>query len=53
MSLNVVPLRVVQSVDEIMNFKHEREFAAYDGGSEVSYTPFPAQAVNDSNIQVT
>src|SRR5580698_1488383 len=53
MSLNVIPLRLVQSMDEIMAFKQEREFAVYDGGQEISYTPFPAQATNDSNVQVT
>jgi len=53
MSLNALPMRIVQSLDEVMAFKQEREFAVYDGGAEVSYTPFPAQAVNNSNIQVT
>src|SRR5271170_6393493 len=53
MSLNAIPLRTVQSMDEVMSFKPEREFAVYDGGAEISYTPFPAQAVNNSNIQVT
>lgn len=53
MSLNAVPMRIVQSMDEVMAFKQERQFAIYDGGSEISYTPFPAQAVNNSNIQVT
>lgn len=53
MSLNALPLRIVQSMDEVMAFKQERQFAVYDGGQEISYTPFPAQAVNNSNIQVT
>jgi hypothetical protein len=53
MSLNALPMRIVQSMDEVMAFKQERNFAVYDGGQEISYTPFPAQAVNSSNIQIT
>lgn len=53
MSLNPIPMKVVQSMDEVMSFKQHRDFACYDGGMEISYTPFPAQAVNNSNVQIT
>jgi hypothetical protein len=53
MSLSSIPLRVLPSIDPVLDFSHERQFTAYNGGKEISYTPFPAQAVNNSNIQVT
>lgn len=53
MSLNPIPLRIVQSMDEVMAFKQEREFAVYDGGQEISYQNFVAQNPNVSNITIT
>ena len=29
MSLNALPMKIVQSLDEVMAFKQEREFAVY------------------------
>lgn len=52
MSLNAIPLRTVPSVDPALAFQSERLFAVYDGGREISYTPFYAQNTNNSNIHV-
>lgn len=52
MSLNAIPLRVMPSVDPALAFSAERMFAVYDGGREISYTPFFAQNVNNGNIHV-
>ncbi len=52
MSLNPIPLRVLPSIDPVINLNRERQFAVYDGGKEVSYTPFFAQAPNNSNINI-
>jgi hypothetical protein len=40
------------SVDPALALQAERVFAVYDGGREISYTPFYAQNVNNGNIHV-
>ena len=51
MSLNPIPMQTIASVDPLLAF-HDRVFAVYDGGREISYTPFYAQNTNGGSIHV-
>jgi len=52
MSLNVLPLEVVQTVDPILNLHHKRVYNAFDGGQDITYTRFDSQSSNNSNITI-
>lgn len=53
MSLSVNPLEPIQAIDEVLNLNSHKQYTVYNGGQEVSYVQFQAQAVNNSNITIT
>lgn len=53
MSLSVNPLDPIQAIDEVLNLNSHKQYTVYNGGQEVSYVQFQAQAVNNSNITIT
>lgn len=53
MSLNVIPLEVVKTIDPILNLGQKRMYNAFDGGQDITYTQFDAQSNNNSNITIT
>jgi hypothetical protein len=52
MSLNIIPLEVIKTVDPVLNLHSRRYYTAYDGGSECTFQQFTAQGLNTSNITV-
>lgn len=52
MSLNIVPIQTVRTVDEVLNLKGDLNYSCFDGGAEVSYQQFEAQSNNNSNITI-
>lgn len=53
MSLSVNPLEPIQAIDEVLNLNSVKQYTVYNGGQEISYVQFPAQATNNSNITIT
>lgn len=53
MSLSINPLEPIETIDEVLNLNVKQEYGVYNGGSEISYVSFPAQAVNNNNISIT
>lgn len=53
MSLNINQLEPIQVIDEVLNLNAKKQYSVYNGGQEVSYVQFPAQAPNNNNITIT
>jgi hypothetical protein len=55
MSLNIVPLQTVQEIAPVCNLSKldKRQYAVFNGGSEISYQTYLSQNINNQTIQLT
>lgn len=55
MSLNVIPIEVIEQIDPIVNFSKldKRQYNAFIGPQTVSYQPYLSPNVSNSTIQLT
>lgn len=53
MSLNLIPLNPIEVLEPILNFDAPQNYGILNGGSEVSYTVYPAQNPNSSTVSIT
>lgn len=53
MSLSINQLEPIQTIDEVLNLNSHKQYSVFNGGQEISYVQFPAQAPNNSNITIT
>lgn len=53
MSLNLIPLKPIEVIDPLLNFSAPQNYGVINGGSEISYTVYPAQNPNVNNISIT
>jgi hypothetical protein len=52
MSLNVIPIKTIRTVDQVLDLKDTNHFSVFDGGRQITYQQFPAEGNSLSQVNI-